>query len=227
MSIVNVETNAEELSQKLSAIISNQMPYVMAKTLTALAFDVRDIESRGLDRYFEIRTAWTRKSLKVVRAEKNDYPNSEAIVGVRDKVLAKNITGGEREGSSAIPGFNTRSLLNPGLKTLGPRFFPGRLIQTGDKTEKGTRRKASSKFKSATKYGNAPFMFTSKRGSSAGEKVIAVRRSKKRLPIDILYVLTNKQPKLDKSWPFVENAQSIVNKNYAAKFTKNLTEALR
>lgn len=217
MASINVNSNAQDLADKLTAIAGNQMAFVMSKTLTGLANDVRTEETKGLERYFEVRTRWTKRSIKTIRAEKRDYPNSFSIVGVRDKILAKNITGGVRDDSGAVPGNKARSILNPGKKTLGPKYFPGRIV-------KNTRRRKS---KNGSDAKPKPFKFKSTKGKTAGKEVIAIRRSKKRLPLDLLYVLGNDDINIRKTWPFVDNAKRIVNKNYAKKFRRNLSQALR
>lgn len=206
---VRIEENSVDVINRLSAMSTNQLPFVMAKTLTGLAFDVRDIETQGLKRYFKQRTKWTNRSIKVVRAEKRDYPDQSAIVGVRDKVLALNITGGTKEGPQGIPGPDARKVLNPAKETLGPPRFPGRVIG-----------------KKVKKFGNKAFVFTSKKGRTVGKTVVAVRRTKQRTPIDTLYTLTDKV-QLKKKWPMVENARKIVKERYSDKLRRNLISALR
>jgi hypothetical protein len=205
--MVTIQTNATELIDKLGAIASKQMPFVMAQTLSGLAFDVRDIETAGLDRYFKIRTNWSKRSLKAVRAEKRDYPDQSSIVGIRDKIMALNVTGGSRtsdSGTVAAPGSETRKLLNPGKETLNAPRFPNRVL--------------SSK---KTFYGNRPFLLQTK----SNKKFVAVRTSKERKPLEILYTLKD-NVQIDQNWPFVDNAREIVRSNYAEKFSKNLSKAL-
>jgi hypothetical protein len=205
--MVTIQTNATELIDKLAAIASKQMPFVMAQTLSGLAWDVRDGETSELDRYFKTRTTWTKKSLKVIRAEKRDYPDQSAIVGVRDEILALNITGGQRtsdSGTVAAPGSDTRKLLNPGKETLNAPRFPNKVINS-----------------KKTYYGNRPFFLQGK----GNKNFIAVRITTKRKPLEILYTL-KKSVQVDQNWPFVDNAREIVRSNYAEKFSKNLSKAL-
>lgn len=206
--MINIETSAPELSDKIAALISKQMPFVTAVTLSGLAFDVRDMETRGLDRYFKIRTNWTKRTLKAIRAEKSDYPKCESIVGVRDPIMALNITGGQRtsdSGSVAAPAGNTRKLLNPGRETLGPTKFPNRVL-TSKKTY----------------YGNRPFVLNTR----SNKQFVAVRTTNKKNPLEILYTL-KESVKIDNNWPFVDNAREIVRNNYSEKFKINLEKALR
>lgn len=205
--MITIQTSAPELTDKISALISKQMPFVTALTLTGLAFDVRDEETKGLERYFKIRTNWTKKTLKVIKAKKNDYPEAFSIVGVRDKIMALNITGGTRENESgllAVPDNESRKLLNPGIETLGPPKFPKRIINS-----------------KKTYYGNRPFYLKTKNN----QEFIAVRTTKKRTPLDFIYKF-KQRVKIDEKWPFIENARKIVKENYSEKFKRNLERAL-
>ena len=205
--MINIETSAPELSDKIAALISKQMPFVTAVTLSGLAFDVRDMETRGLDRYFKIRTNWTKRTLKAIRAEKSDYPKCESIVGVRDPIMALNITGGQRtsdSGKVAAPASNTRKLLNPGRETLPPTKFPNRILSKN------------------TYYGNRPFVLKTR----SNNYFVAVRTTKKKNPLEVLYTIKD-SVKIEKNWPFVDNAREIVSNNYSEKFKINLEKALR
>lgn len=226
---IKVTSNVNDLLLKLGAFATKQLPFVLAKTFTGLAYDVRDATKKSLPQHFKIRTPWTNNSIKVVPATKQQYPHTVAIVGVRDKILAKNITGGQRDGNSAVPGARAREILNPTNKTLGPRFFPGKILQSinpGDATDKGKRTMVRRKLQSRSKYKNKPFVFTSTKGPSAGEQVIAVRRSVKRLPIDILYVLGNRPVQIKERWPFVDIARAVVKQNYSYQLAKNMDQAM-
>lgn len=203
---IDIETNSADLIDKITSLVSKQLPFVTAKTLTGLAYDVRDEESKKIDQLFDVKTRWTNRSIKAVRAEKSHYPRSFSVVGIRDKVLAKNITGGTLDssgGAFGVPGKETRDILNPGKRTLGPPRFPGRIL----------KKKV---------FGNKPFIIKTR----AGKEAIAVRETKRRKPIQILYTF-KKSIKFQKRWSFLENAKRIVQQNYAKKFNRNLTLALR
>jgi len=218
---IKITTNADSLVSMFNGLITKQLPFAMAKTLTGLAFDVRDEETAKLDRYFKVRTKWTKKTLKAIAARKGDFPHQFSIIGVRDKIMALNVTGGEREGG-ALPGAKARDILNPGSKTLGPAYFPGKLIQVGDTTDKGKRGK---RIKGAGK--RKAFVFKSTKGATAGLDVIGVRRTDKRTPIDILYIFNKNPIHVKQHWPLVDNTRKIVSRNYADKLRKNIDYALR
>lgn len=192
---------------KLTAVISGQYPFVLAQTLSGLAYDLRDQEKGKLGKYFNLRTKWSMSSMQVVRADKKMQP-IEAQLGIRDEILALSATGGTRKpekGSNvAVPGKEARKILNPGAETLGPKYFPSKI----------TKKK---------KYG--AFTFVAKKGKSAGKTVIAQRTTDKRTPLRILYTF---QPsvQIKKQWPLVEHSQSLVASTYAEKFQKNLQKAL-
>lgn len=209
MTSIRVRDNSRQLIDKLAAFASGQLPFAMAQTLSQVAYEVRDQEKNNLDRYFKLRTRWSRNSIKVVRAEKKDFPAQKAIVGIRDKVLALNITGGTRKnesgGNVAIPSASGRSVLNPGKETLGPARFPGKVIRQ--------RRKYG---------GSRPFLMKSK----SGDEVVAIRTGQKRTPLTVLYRF-KKSANVKKKWPFVRNAQIIVRREYKKKLSYNISKAIK
>ncbi len=221
-----VTSNAIELDRTLRLIGGRHIPFATARALTNIAYRLKDVEKSKIAKYFEVRTKWSPNTLRAGRALKSDYPRAFSTIAVRDDVMAIAAMGGHREGNGAIPGRRARKILNPSNETLGPKYFPGKLIKAGDKTDKGTRRKSSSQFKSKTKYKNRVFTFTSKRGPSAGEKVMAIRRSNKRLPLDVLYVFPNNRPYIKKRWPLIPNVTAGVARLYQPMFLKSLYQAI-
>lgn len=204
--MIRITTNAAELSDQLSAVISKQLAFVTAKSLTDIAHEVRKEETDKLPQYFNIRTNWSKRTLKVIRAEKRDFPNAYAILGVRDKVMALNVTGGQRKpesgGSMGVPNEESRSFLNPSNKTLGPAKRAGRI--------------ANKKF-----GGNKPFII-----SKPGKERMVIRTGKKQYPLLTLYEF-KRDVKINETWPLINNTSSIVKSIYAKRFSENLNKALR
>lgn len=204
--MISITTNAADVSDKLSAFISNQLAFITAKTLTDVAHEVRKEETAKLGQYFKIRTSWSKRTLKVVRAEKRDFPNAYSILGVRDKVMALNVTGGQRKpesgGSMGVPNEKSRSFLNPANKTLGPARRAGRI--------------ANKKY-----GGNKPFII-----SKNGKERMVIRTTKKQYPILTLYKFKD-TVKIDENWPLISNTSILVKSIYAKRFRDNLNKALR
>jgi hypothetical protein len=213
-----ITSNAIELDRTLRLIGGRHIPFATARALTNIAYRLKDVEKSKISKYFEVRTKWSPNTLRAGRALKADYPRAFSTISVRDDVMAIAAMGGHREGNGAIPGRRARKILNPSNETLGPKYFPGKLIKAGDKMKKGTRGK--------TKHKNRVFTFTSKRGPSAGEKVMAIRRGGARLPLDVLYVFPNSRPYIKKRWPLIPNVTAGVARLYQPMFLKSLYQAI-
>lgn len=203
---IKIDTNAAALSDRLAAIASGQMPFVMAQTLTQMAQMARKAQKDRLGEYFKQRTNWSKTGLKVIRAEKKDFPNPFAIVGVRDKIMALNITGGDRgstgSGSVAVPNQESRKFLNSSNETLGPPRFPGRIV----------KRKFNQ---------NKPFII-----DNGSKSRMVIRTSNERYPLLTLYIFKDKV-RIDKNWPLVENVNRQLSSIYSETFSENLKKALK
>jgi hypothetical protein len=210
---IKISTNALDLRSKLIALATKQYPFALAKTLTNLAKDIQAQEKQHIPQIFEVRTKWSLNTIKVIPARKQDFPAPYAILGVRDKVMALNITGGTDSSSNlSIPGSKSvRAKLNPSNKTLGPAYFPSRLLGKGGKPKK------------LKNYGgNRAFMMNIKK---TGQRAVAVRTSDDRLPLEILYLFT-KSKKTPRRWNLYERSKRYVNRNYRSLLAKNVNEAI-
>lgn len=78
---VNVATNAPALAKHLRELGKSQIPFATAVTLTRLAQAAQAANRARLPQVFHLRRSNLGGRLKVVRAEKRDWPYPRAILG--------------------------------------------------------------------------------------------------------------------------------------------------
>lgn len=210
MAKINIRVDNKAVENTFSALITGQFKFALAKTLTGLAFDVREDAAVKAGNYLDIRTPFVKnRGLRIIKANKKDI-DIKSSVGVTTQTLADSITGGTKQGRQAVPTGKSRSLLNPLRKTLGPARFPRKVLNK-KRPVKGIKAKA--------------FVFRSKRGKTSGKEVIAIRTTKRRSPLRTLYVMEN-SIKVKKKWRFVEDARKVVKANYVNKLNRNIKQAI-
>lgn len=107
---LTVETNAAELAGILRAAGRDQIPFAASLALTRTAQDAQAEMRRRLPAVFALRSKTLAGRIKVVRADKRDWPRSRAILGFgehgRDEFWLQQETGGTKRakgGRIAIP----------------------------------------------------------------------------------------------------------------------------
>jgi hypothetical protein len=74
MPTFNVKVDATDLVKGLSDLQKNQLPYAMAKALTATAKDAQTSVQASLSEKFHLRNNWTKQGIRVKPAEKKEWP---------------------------------------------------------------------------------------------------------------------------------------------------------
>jgi hypothetical protein len=209
---IQIKTGAVKLNKIMTSLEADQLPFAMARTLSGLAYEGRDRNRKMLDRYFKLRTKWVTRTFAVTRAEKKDFPHQEARLSVRDRIMALAATGGTRKPASgddmAIPVEGARPKINPRNETLGPRYFPGRIVKKRKGSYSGRVRKAK------------PFYI-----KLGGKMAVARRRGAERYPLDILYIF-KKQADVPQQWPLIRHTERMVRRMYGPRLRKELNRAV-
>ena len=220
---ITIKTNAIDAKHFYDSLARTQLPFAMSRTVNRLAWDIRDEEQSKLDKYFNIRTNWLRKrgAMPVIRSNKNQYPDIHSILGVKDEVAAKTVTGGEKRGLSgdmAVPlsntsqGVSARSILNAGKETLPKSKWPSNIVKENKKIRRRRGRALKPK----------PFYMKTKRG----RKFVALRSGVSHLPLQFLYTFKSRVD-IDKSWPLIKNATTFVDSHYDKYLTQEIERAIK
>lgn len=181
----------------LMGAAKNQFPFAISKALNATAKGAQGVIQRELPHIFTLRRNWVVKGIQIRAATKRDLT---ARVGSVDAFMAIHATGGTKHGKSAsVPGPGVR----PTFPTLVRRSkFPSRLAAKG-----GRRR---------------PFFTTLK----SGRKVLARRKGKRGLPIEVLWSFPSKV-QVNATFAFDDLVEGHVRTNWPKNMTRALDEALR
>lgn len=106
MGDVRVDVDLEGFARRFGAVAREQAPFAIAVSLTRLARMGQADVIASLRHRFVLRTDWTAKGIRAVRANKRDWPRLQSMVVSRDAYLEKQETGAEkraRGGNLAIP----------------------------------------------------------------------------------------------------------------------------
>lgn len=92
---ISFQQDFAEATRRLTAQQRKQLPFATAKALTKVAINVRDAANTEIKQVFDRPTPVTQRAFTSQRAEKADYPNTFAVVDLRDQ-LAGRITSAQR-----------------------------------------------------------------------------------------------------------------------------------
>ncbi len=178
-----------------------QIPYAIARALTATAQDAQTVLKARLDHDFTIRTPWVAKGIRIEAAKKS---NIRAVVGSVDKFMEPQAVGGTKkphEGKLVGIPLVGKGLPRPGIKSVTrPSKWPGAY------TEKGKA------------FVGSPF------GGDEGvwQRVTKGRGKDRREGLRLLYVM-KPEVRLEARWP----VQGIVNEVVAARWDDHTVSAIR
>lgn len=219
---IKVTTNAIDAKYYFDRLARSQLPFAVARSITRMAYDARDDEQSLIGYYFNVRTGWLTKkgAMPVIPARKSQWPAIYSVIAVADKVAALNATGGQRKpgigGKIAVPlskasgSRSARSILNPGTETLGPRFFPSRIVKSS-----GMRKPRAGSARGKPK----PFIIKAK----DGKEFVAQRGGDGKL--QFLYTMKTKVD-VPKRWPLIDHVNLFVARNYGAYLAKDMQRAI-
>lgn len=197
MSQFKVDIDFLPLHKALDAAARRQFPFAISKALNVTAKGAQEVIRRELPNLFTIRNNWIQKGIRVVASTKH---NLTARIGTPDGFMVLQAEGGTKTGKSAtVPGPGVR----PTFPTLVRRSkWPRRLAMQGGK--------------------RTPFFTTFK----SGRKVMARRRGKARLPIEVLWHFPSKV-QVQARFDFKDLVEGHVRAHWRKNFEEALDDALR
>jgi hypothetical protein len=119
---IRVTTTFPELVAWLGQLATKQVPFATAKALTRVAQDAQAEVRKELPHRFTLRSSWLVQGIRIVPAEKRDWPKARAIVGTRDQFLEIQETGGTKR-----PAKGAKNLAIPTAATTSRRTGTGRI----------------------------------------------------------------------------------------------------
>jgi hypothetical protein len=209
---ITITTNLAGLLAGLTDLQRQQIPFAAAVALTRVAGGVQDTERSELRDTMTLRNRWSASGVQMNRAEKRDFPQAFAEVGIEERrsYLIDHITGADRRakdgGRVAIP--DTEETFPSGSANIR-RSSSGR-IPRGQQVRGLKRRKRGKPFTIKGKSGN---------------ELLVRRTGNERYPLEILYAF-QRSVKIDKTWNFEGIARREVGATYDREFGRALGQAI-
>lgn len=221
---IEISTNATDLARALGQLKAREIPWASAKALTELAFDGMRAAKSELAASMDLRNRFSAGGIQVNRAEKRDWPELKAEVGIerRRSYLIDHVTGGTRHG-----GRNGRAILEEeGFRGSSGRIAkskrPGPLIARGQRKGRVGRKPGS---KNGTHSTPLPFLIFS---SKWGNEVLVQRTGHERYPLQILYAFKRTvsiKPEFDMAGSVFENVQGRYSQVFGRELGKAIAQA--
>ena len=234
--IIYVHTNARAIGEAFQKLAVDQLPFATAVALTRVAQDARDTTRGLLHKTFTLRAPRRVKAgISINRAEKKDWPNCFAEVGIKDEFMAKHVLGGKKmplAGTDhiAIPSRLAAANRGPGggiIASLKPRRLRTKktvFVTSGSGDPVGPigqgpgmiRENVSGKMDKASVQ----------RGPFAGQAVISPAKaaSISRLGT-VTWFLLRREVTIKKTWPFPQQCKLVVGDRYEQHFKKEYEAA--
>ncbi|HEY1035560.1 MAG TPA: hypothetical protein VGE09_11325 [Pseudoxanthomonas sp.] len=218
-SVLTVTTNARLLARVLGDVAGEQIPFATARALTDVAFVVQRAEKSEMARAFTLRNRFSQGGVQVNPAEKGDWPNMRAEVGIEERrsYLIDHVTGGRRDG-----GRHGRAILEQealrsksGRVPAGKR--PGALI---DRAMRAKARRDAGRASGEDK--RLPFLIYSSKWKN---EVLVQRTGADRYPLQIVYAF-KRGVSIRREYPFDLIAGRHVQSEYMRAFDRRLRQAI-
>jgi hypothetical protein len=218
---ISVQTDAYLIASQFGAMAADQIPFASAQALTTLAFDAQRVEKSELARSLTLRNKFSQGGIQVNRAEKNDWPNQSAEVGIEEKrsYLIDHVTGGTRQGGSHGRAILADESMRNGRGRVPKALRPRAQLKWANKNPKGGRPKGAKTGQHSTPL---PFLLHS---SKWGNEVLAKRMGAERYPLLIIYAF-KKGVSIKPEFDMVGIAERSVQGGYYAAYTKALKRAI-
>lgn len=174
-----------------------QFPFAFARALSLAAKQASKDVGDNLGDHFTLRNQYVRRGMGYKPASKR---NLTAWVTNSRSFMAPHVTGGERAGGGGSQPVGVRA---PKTRTLTRRWWPSQMMRRG-------KRKA--------------FLAPIRHGSS--RIVLYRRKTRKRLPLQLLYVF-NPSVTLKSDWPFRDEVLASLRASWSGFVRKAVTEAIQ
>jgi hypothetical protein len=223
-----VHIDTTETIRYLTKIERDQLPYVLAKTVTDVAKGAQAEIQKAMPRRFNIRNPWAIKGVRIEPGKKADVKRTgqaEAAVTHIDPFMEKQETGAQRaiRSQGRATGGNKRQAVpvdDTGLRTASGAIKkakrPGALLKDyGKLPDRRTGRKWGRKRRPK------PFIMAAKNGAS----LVAIRTGAARNPVRVLFTLTSRI-KVNPRFEFRTTVENYAATHFYKIFKKNMAEAL-
>ncbi len=202
---LNVTSNIDQVIRRLDNIEKQQVPFAISGAINDVLFDVRkQIVGVTGPRSFDIRNRrFLNAALRVRKATKRNL-TGEVFDTLGRGQLERHASGG---------------IKRPRGQHIA---IPGRDIE-GKRTRGGAIRKALRPRNVLSKAGRRQAFTTT---FKSGQRAIVRRRTKKRLPLQVLYLL-ERNVRIRRTFPFHRDAERVAQRNFRRHFDRRLRQALR
>ncbi len=191
MFVLEFKETFDKVGRQLGVLERQEIPFAIARTLTEIAIEARDEERSQARRRFTLRNKWVERGIQARSATKRDLT---AEVGSRDWFMAEQETGAQRRPRRASV-IAVPIEVRPSLKQRVLRSkFPSRLVKKKN------------------------VFFGTLRG---GQKALLQRKTKKRLPLRLLYVFKPQIP-IPPRFGFQADVERLALKRISKIFGRNL-----
>jgi hypothetical protein len=225
-SLATVQIDIKPTMAALSALEKEQVPFVLAKTLTDVALGSQQTIREGMPKRFHIRSKWEISGVRIEPAKKIDiktYGYAESVVKHIDPYMALQETGGSKDPKK------TRALAIPEKKfeqtgirgssgAIKRKFLPAQLLK--DYKGQAWYKQRHPGRKHGKRRKPKPFII-----EKNGRVFVAIRGAESRYPIEYLYVFAahaHIKPRFD----FQKTVEQYVAGNFEKKFSENMLAAL-
>jgi hypothetical protein len=215
---VTITSNAKALALVMGGLARDQLPFASAQALTTLAFMGQRETKSELIESLTTRNRYSATGIQVNRAEKGDWPNQTAEVGIEKgrSYLIDHVTAGKRQGGTYGRAILEDESLRGSSGRIARKNRPGAMI----KRARGGRRKGSKNGDQAT-----PLPFIIQTTSKWNNEVLVRRQGPERYPLQILYAF-KRGVAIKREFEMDVAVQLAVKGNYSQVLGKALAKAI-
>lgn len=177
---IRVTTTGGSLADMFGKAFPSELPWATAQALTTLAFMGRTASQSELADSLTLRNRFSANGIQVERAEKADWPEQEAKVGIeqRRSYLVDHILSGKRQGGNYGRAILEAEQLRSPSGRIPKRQRPGTMI--------GRMGKSGGKVGARKGVQNTPLPFLIF-SSKWNNEVLVKRQGPERYPLEIIY----------------------------------------
>jgi len=222
----------------LSSIQRQQFPFAFAKSLTQIAKTVQTGVQMRTRLEFQLHSEFIPRGIRIIPAKKGDVKTGRAFSAVytaeristfmpiheeggqREPSRQSGGGGGDKGASFALPGqFLQTKKFRTSTGKVKQRWRPAELLRNYRRHGSG-----GGKLVAVSRGGRkkTPFII---RGKGSGVPMIVRRKSKKRTPLEVLYIFSSRAT-IKPVWDFEETVEKVVQLGFSKKFSRNLALAV-
>ncbi|MDI9240750.1 hypothetical protein QLQ15_17745 [Lysobacter sp. LF1] len=218
---VDVETNADVIAASFGVLASDQIPFASAQALTSLAFDGQRASKLELAQALTLRNRFSQAGIQVNRAEKGNWPNQQAEVGIdpRRSYLVDHVVGASREGGRHGRAILADERLRNARGRVAKKDRPRALLRWAGRSRQPGRPPGAQNGQQSTPL---PFLIQS---SKWGNEVLVRRSGPARYPLLIVYAF-KRGVSIRPEFNMETVTAAAVQDGYYAAYTRALARAI-